>query len=47
MREDDVPAVRALATETFDDLNRRLHEPVAPRPEPDAAYMRYRTVLAL
>jgi GNAT superfamily N-acetyltransferase len=46
MREDDVPAVRELAVEAFEDLDRRQHVPVAPRTEPAAPYVRYRRLLA-
>jgi GNAT superfamily N-acetyltransferase len=46
MREDDVEAVNDLAITAFEDLDRRRQEPVAPRMEPDAAYVRYRRLLA-
>jgi GNAT superfamily N-acetyltransferase len=46
MREDDVEAVNDRAITAFEDLDRRRQEPVAPRMEPDAAYVRYRRVLA-
>jgi GNAT superfamily N-acetyltransferase len=46
MREDDIPAVRDLAAEAFEDLDRRQHVAVGPRPEPEAAYVRNRRLLA-
>jgi GNAT superfamily N-acetyltransferase len=46
MRAQDVTAVDNLSKETFEDLSRRRNEPVAPRGEPELAYVRLRHLLA-
>lgn len=46
MCDDDVVPARELMAAAFDDLARRLHEPVPPPGNPASAYVRLRRVLA-
>jgi GNAT superfamily N-acetyltransferase len=46
MRADDVPAAHELAIAAFADLERRMHAPESPLPQPEAAYLRLRRILA-
>jgi GNAT superfamily N-acetyltransferase len=46
MRAEDVPAVHDLSTVTFQDLSRRLGEPVEAPGDPEPAYVRLRHLLA-
>jgi GNAT superfamily N-acetyltransferase len=46
MRDVDVPVAHELTVAAFADLERRFHEPPGPRPDPAAAYVRLRRILA-
>jgi GNAT superfamily N-acetyltransferase len=45
MRDADVASVHELALAAFEDLARRLHHPVPPRPAPALAHIRIRRIL--
>jgi GNAT superfamily N-acetyltransferase len=45
MRRDDALAVHELAARTFADLERRLHEPPPPIPQPETALVRFHQLL--
>jgi GNAT superfamily N-acetyltransferase len=46
LRDDDVPAAQELMVAAFGDLARRFHEPPTPPGDPEAGYVRLRSVLA-
>jgi GNAT superfamily N-acetyltransferase len=46
MRDDDVVAARELMVASFEDLARRLHEPVPPPGDPAPGHVRLRHILA-